>query len=57
MKKELIDTMESWEGIEAKIYETEDGKCHVEFSSTLNNREFANYDAATSWLYRVGFIW
>lgn len=57
MKKELIDTMESWEGIKAKIYETEDGKCYVEFSETLNNREFANYDAATSWLYRVGFIW
>ena len=53
----LIDTMESWQGIIANLYETETGKCFVEFSETLNNREFESYDAATSWLYRVGFIW
>lgn len=57
MKKILIDSMESWEGIIAKVYETGDGSCIVEFSSTINTKHFNNYDNAASWLYIIGFIW
>ena len=57
MKKILIDSMESWEGIIASIYKKEDGSCIVEFSKIINTRHFNNYDSAASWLYKIGFIW
>ena len=55
--KTYIDSMAAFDDIIANIYETENDTYLVEFSDTLKNRQFPDYETAVNWLYKHGFTW
>ena len=55
--REFIDSMASFDDIIANIFEDENGICFVEFSDTLKNRQFPDYEIDVNWLYKHGFAW